>query len=97
MIGVTPFCTAVVLSLLTIFFVIIFSVLIKKQTHSLYEKIDDTETVEMAIRDLIRKNPDSEIHLFCNGRNSECMKIVHKLAQDFPQIHISCENLHGDI
>jgi len=97
MIGVTPFCAAVVLSLLTIFFVVVFSALIKKQAHSLYEKIDDTETVEMAIRDLIRKNPDSEIHLFCNGRNSECMKIVHKLAQDFPQIHISCENLHGDI
>ena len=87
----TPLCTAVVFSLLTIFLVILLSVILKKHTNSLYEKIDDTQAIEITIRDLIRKHPTSEIHIFCTGRNSECMQIAHKLAQDFPQIHITSE------
>lgn len=82
-------CIAVVFVLCVIFVIIALDALLKRRYSSIMtfagEHDDD---IEIRLRTLMRKNPDSEIIVVDKSRSPYTHTVLEKLENDFPQIHI---------
>lgn len=84
-----PASCALILILLVVFIIVLLSALTKKNIEKIITKTDDNpDFIEMQIRDILKKHPESEIYICNKSKNAESYEIIEKLSRDFPQIHI---------
>ena len=78
---------AIIFSLSIIFIIILANALIQKNMDDIVTKVDEG-SVEMQLRDLLKKYPKSEIYVCDTSQSEESRQILEKLSKDYPQIHI---------
>ena len=84
---------SIVLILSVIFIILLLGGLAKKQSSYIYtHSCGNADSIEAEIREMLRKNPDSEIVVVTYGDVSETEEILEKLKNDFPQLHIIKNN-----
>ncbi len=82
-------CISLILVLSVVFIILLISSLLKKQNSYIYTKVNyESDDIEIALREILWKNPDSEIVVVTYGRASVADKIIEMLKKDFPRIHI---------
>lgn len=80
---------AIICFLIVVFILICLECFLRKRVLYFYESIDrDEEYIELKIRDIINKNPASEIIILCTPKHPDTITILDKLSIDFPQLHI---------
>lgn len=78
-----------ILALSVIFIVICISAFTKKQLSYFYTEVDNNaDSIEVTIREILRKMPASEIVVITYGKDAEAVEILQRLKNEFPQIHI---------
>lgn len=86
----SAFIIAFVAVLCVIFLIILLSCAADKGvTYIAASDLNNPETVECRIRDIMRKNPNAEIIVFDKSRSAEVAEILAKIQQDNPEIHIT--------
>ena len=80
---------SIVLILSVIFIILLLGGLAKKQSSYVYtHSCGDADSIEAEIREMLWKNPCSEIVAVAYGNDNETEEILEKLKNDFPQLHI---------
>lgn len=82
-------CIAVVFVLCVIFVIIALDALLARKYSSIMtfaEEYDDD--IEIRLRTLMRKNPNSEIIVVDKSHSQYTHSVLEKLENDFPEIHI---------
>jgi len=80
---------AVICILLIVFLLICLECVLRKRVSYVVSSLNkEEETFEAQIRDIISKNPSSEILIFCTARKPETIIVLEKLKEEFSQLHI---------
>ena len=80
---------SIVLILSVIFIILLLGGLAKKQSSYIYtHSCGNADSIEAEIREMLRKNPDSEIVVVIYGKSIEAVEILKMLEKDFPRLHI---------
>lgn len=80
---------AIIFVLVIIFVLICLECILRKKISYVVTKaIEDEHSIEIKIRDIITKNPSSEIIVICCLTNQETLLILNKLKDEFSQLHI---------
>lgn len=81
---------AIVALLAVIFLIILLNGLADRAVNSIITDAGtNPEAVECHIREILKKNPDSEIIILDKSHSSEISEILLRMKQDFPEIHIT--------
>lgn len=80
---------AIIFVLLVVFVLICLECILRKRIAYIVENLNaDEEVIESRIREIIFKNPTSEIIILCTPKNPDTITILEKLQEDFPQLYI---------
>lgn len=80
---------SIILILSVVFIIIMISSLLKSQSSCIYASIsEEADNIEGEIREMLWKNPDSEIVVVIYGKSIEAVEILKMLEKDFPRLHI---------
>lgn len=80
---------AIVFVLFVIFALICLECVLRKKVSYIVKNLNEDETViEARIREIIFKNPKSEIAILCTSKNPDTVTILTKLQEEYPQLHI---------
>lgn len=60
----------------------------KKVSYIVKNLNEDEASAEARIREIIFKNPKSEIVIFCTPKNPDTITILSKLQAEYSQLHI---------
>lgn len=78
-----------ILALSVIFIIICISAFTKKQLSYFYTEVENNaDSIEVTLREIIWKTPNSEIVVITYGKDAEAEEILKRLKNEFPQIHI---------
>lgn len=80
---------AIIFVLFVFFVLILLECILRKKISYIVENFNEDESViESQIREIIFKNPTSEIIILCTPKNPDTLVILDKLQVDYPQLHI---------
>lgn len=80
---------AIVFVLFVVFVLICLECILRKKVSYIVKNLNEDETViEARIREIIFKNPKSEIVILCTSKNPDTVTILEKLQGEYQQLHI---------
>lgn len=80
---------AVVFVLFIVFFIICVECILRKEISYIVKNLNEDENaIEFKVREIVLKNPKSEIIILCTPKNPDTITVLDKLQEDFPQLHI---------
>ena len=85
---------AVIAVLCVIFLIILLTCAADKGvTYITASDLNNPETVECCIREILKKNPKSEIIVIDKSHSNEITGILARMQRDYPEIRRLCERL----
>lgn len=83
------FIIAITAVLAVIFLIILLNGIADRAVNSITTDAgSNPEAVECRIRELLKKNPDSEIIILDKSHSPEISEILLRMQRDFPEIHV---------
>lgn len=83
------FIIAITAVLAVIFLIILLNGIADRAVNSITTDAgSNPEAVEFRIRELLKKNPDSEIIILDKSHSPEISEILLRMQRDFPEIHV---------
>lgn len=80
---------ALVFVLIVIFVLICLECVLRRKVSYIVKNLNvDEKVIEAHIREIIFKNPSSEIIILCTQKNPDTITVLTKLQEDFSQLHI---------